>query len=187
MELVEWVERIVGYMAFIGYLHGGSQTFFEGHFHLIDHLFWVEGWWRRWWTRCRHRRWFRLALWRCRWCVMDWWRRDRGWLVSLLNWDQQLLKVIDMGHGLVVKLLIQQRVLLLKCLDMCLSLRLRLLVTGITTTKLDRRDESLMWCRRWHRPAGVPHRIRIVGPMTREHGGGSKSGKLIINEQQFQT
>ena len=36
----------------------------------------------------------------------------------------QLLKVIDMGHGLVVKLLIQQRVFLLKCLDLCLSLSL---------------------------------------------------------------
>ena len=90
----------------------------------------------------------------------------------------QRLKVIDMGHGLVVKLLIQQRVFLLKCLDLCLSLSLTLLVTGITTTKLGMRDESLMWCRRWHRPAGVPHRIRIVGPTTRKHGGGSKSGKM---------
>ena len=163
-------------MAFIGYLHGGSQTFFEGHFHLIDHLFWVEGRWRRWWTRWRHRRWFRLALW-CRWCGMDWWRRDRGRLWSLLMRNQRL-KVIDMGHGLVVKLLIQQRVFLLKCLDLCLSLSLTLLVTGITTTKLGMRDESLMWCRRWHRPGGVPHRIRIVGPTTRKHGGGSKSGKM---------
>lgn len=91
----------------------------------------------------------------------------------------QLLKVIDMGHGLVVKLLIQQRVFLLKCLDLCLSLSLTLLVTGITTTKLGMRDESLMWCVRWHRPAGVPHRIRIVfGPTTGKPGGGSKSGKM---------
>ena len=32
---------------------------------------------------------------------MDWWRRDRGWLVSLLM-RNQLLKVVDMTHGLVV-------------------------------------------------------------------------------------
>ena len=73
----------------IGRLHGSSQTFFEGYFHLIDHLFRVEGWWSRWWTWCRHRKckWFRLTRRRCWWCLMDWWRRDRGWLVSLLNWD----------------------------------------------------------------------------------------------------
>ena len=29
----------------IGRLHGSSQTFFEGYYHLIDHLFRVEGWW----------------------------------------------------------------------------------------------------------------------------------------------
>ena len=57
----------------------------------------------RWWTWCRHRkcRWFRLTRRRCWWCLMDWWRRDRGWLVSLLM-RNQLLKVVDMTHGLVV-------------------------------------------------------------------------------------
>jgi len=63
----------------------------------------------------------------------------------VLLWNQ-LLKVMDMSHGLIVELLIQQRILLLKRIDSGLSLSLGLLVVQISTTKLALRDESLIWC-----------------------------------------
>ena len=50
------------------------------------------------------------------------------------------LKVIDVSHSLGLELLIQQRILLLKCVDLSLSLSLGLLVIGITSTKLSLRN-----------------------------------------------
>jgi hypothetical protein len=44
--------------------------------------------------------------------------------------------MIDVGLGLIVELLVQQRVLLLKCRDLRLSLSLGLLKRWITSTKL---------------------------------------------------
>ena len=49
----------------------------------------------------------------------------------MLLWNQ-LLKVMDMSHGLIVELLIQQCILSLKHIDMCLSLSLGLcLLLGV--------------------------------------------------------
>ena len=54
---------------------------------------------------------------------------------------------------------------------MGLSLSLGLLVIGTTTAKLALRYEGLMWGSSWwRRPARVPHRLRVVGPTTWEHG-----------------
>jgi len=54
--------------------------------------------------------------------------------------------MLDMSHGLIVELLIQQRILLLKRIDSGLSLSLGLLVVQISTTKLALRVQGLMWC-----------------------------------------
>ena len=88
----------------------------------------------------------------------------------------QLLKVLDMSHGLV-ELLVQQRVLMLKCIDVSLGLSLGLLITGITSTKLALRSIRLMWCGGWCGPTKVPHRIRKSGPATRKHGNSGRQVK----------
>ena len=57
---------------------------------------------------------------------------------------KELLEMIDVGLGLIVELLVQQRVLLLKCRDLRLSLSLGLLIRWITSTKLSWRYCWLM-------------------------------------------
>ena len=68
-------------------------------------------------------------------------------LRRLLMWNQ-LLKMVDMSHGLVVELLIQQRILWLKRVEVCLSLSLGLLIVWIPTAKLSLGVECLTWCHR---------------------------------------
>ena len=56
-------------------------------------------------------------------------------LLSLVM-RKKLLEVIDVSLRLIVELLVQQRILLLKCRNLCLNLSLGLLVWWITSTKL---------------------------------------------------
>ena len=77
-----------------------------------------------------------------------------------------------MRLSLCVKVLIQQRVLLLKCWDLRLSLSLKLSTHWITATKLAMKSHRLRV------PSEVPHRFRDVGQAAREHGTSVRLGKI---------
>ena len=158
-------------LAVLSFLHHGCKTRFKGCLHLVEHLLRVEWHSRSRWTWRSHlgARWFRCAWHRCCW----WWldrRWSRCWLLLDLVMRKELLEMIDVGLGLIVELLVQQRVLLLKCRDLRLSLSLGLLKRWITSTKLSWRYCWLMRCRGWCGPAVAPHRLWVVGPATRKHG-----------------
>ena len=113
------------------------------------------------------------------WCGLEWsWRRLKR-LRRLVEWNK-LLEMVDMRLSLWVKVLIQHRILLLKCWDLrlSLSLRLRLLTHWITSTKLTMKSHRLRI------PSKVPHRVRDVEKASREHGTSvrlDKKGKQVVN------
>ena len=95
----------------------------------------------------------------------------------LVEWNK-LLEMVDMRLSLCVEVLIQHRILLLKCRDLCLSLSLRLLTHWITSTKLTMKSHRLRI------PSKVPHRVRDVEKASREHGTSvrlDKKGKQVVN------
>ena len=71
-----------------------------------------------------------------------------------------------------MEVLIQYRILLLKCRDLRLSLSLRLLTNWITSTKLTMKSHRLGV------PPKIPHGVRNVGKAPREHGSSVGYGRL---------
>ena len=141
-------------------LRKGLHSGFDRMFHLLHHLFWIEGYTgtRLCGCRCHGSWWF----WRLG-CGMRWrWSGRR-----LMEWEE-LLKMLDVGLSLRRQLLVQDGILLPEmsklCLSLSLRLSLRLLVHYITSTKLTLKSHRL------RSPSKIPHWHRDVGKTSRKHG-----------------